>query len=503
MSLFPILWAVHIADGVLGWPWLLAGFILIGVLALAASWRVSEEEVPRIALMTAAFFVASSIHVKLGPSSAHLLLNGLVGVILGFRAPLAILIGVTLQALLIAHGGVSTIGVNACTETLPALLVAALFPLLHAFIHGRHRWCRSLLIVSGAVLWGACLVLAVALVATHGIHGGVSLSDRAGVVFSLAGRDLTLGSLAPSTGVLIHPVTLAGLAFLGLLAVALERRWPTAPDFALGAFLGVVSVLATTLLIGIVLLADAAERWQPFVSAVLVAHLPIALVEGAILGCTLGFLSRVKPEILRLPQPRPMAVMFGLALVAVLLSAQPAFAHRLLADHKVDLKNRRVIVECYYETDDIPQEARAQVLRPDGSILAEGPLDAAGKFEFAFEKAEPLTVQVTAPGGHRATRKIESAELQGGSIHPPVDRSARSTSSIHGDAQADGDGRFRNLIVGVALLLATAAFLISWNNQQRLRRLSERLERFNGGIDCTPSSGTAKPQAEGRERFTV
>ncbi len=39
---FPLLWAVHIADGVLGWPWLAAGFALIGVLTLIASWRVRE-----------------------------------------------------------------------------------------------------------------------------------------------------------------------------------------------------------------------------------------------------------------------------------------------------------------------------------------------------------------------------------------------------------------------------------------------------------------------------
>ncbi len=60
-----------------------------------------------------------------------------------------------------------------------------------------------------------------------------------------------------------------------------------------------VSVLTTTLLLGAVLLAGGADRWQPFVSAVLIVHLPIALVEGVILGYTVGFLKRVKPEMLR------------------------------------------------------------------------------------------------------------------------------------------------------------------------------------------------------------
>src|SRR4051812_17370761 len=116
MGLPFILWAVHISDGMLSWPWLLAGFALAGALALLAAYRVRDEEIPRIALLSAAFFVASSIHVKLGPSSTHLLLNGLVGIVLGWRAPLAILLGVTLQAVLIPHGGLTTIGVNTCTE---------------------------------------------------------------------------------------------------------------------------------------------------------------------------------------------------------------------------------------------------------------------------------------------------------------------------------------------------------------------------------------------------
>ena len=76
--------------------------------------RVRDEEIPRIALMTAAFFIASLIHVSIGPTSVHLLLNGLLGVVIGRRAPLAVLIGIGLQFALFAHGGASTIGVNTC-----------------------------------------------------------------------------------------------------------------------------------------------------------------------------------------------------------------------------------------------------------------------------------------------------------------------------------------------------------------------------------------------------
>src|SRR5262245_32010012 len=102
------LWAVHIADGLLSPPWLVGGFVLAGLLTLAGLLRVRDEEVPRIALLTAAFFVASLIHVRVGLTSIHLLLNGLVGVLLGRRAAVAVVVGLALQAVLIGHGGIST-----------------------------------------------------------------------------------------------------------------------------------------------------------------------------------------------------------------------------------------------------------------------------------------------------------------------------------------------------------------------------------------------------------
>ena len=104
-----MLWAVHISDGVLAGPWLVGGFVVAAVLWVGAVFidvvldalrrrRFREEEIAEVALLTAAFFVASLVHVRVGPTSVHLLLNGLVGVILGWRAALAIPVGLFLQA---------------------------------------------------------------------------------------------------------------------------------------------------------------------------------------------------------------------------------------------------------------------------------------------------------------------------------------------------------------------------------------------------------------------
>ena len=89
---FGLLWAVHISDGILSTPWTAAGFAVMALLMIPACFRVRDEEIPRIALLTAAFFVASLIHIRVGPTSCHLLLNGLLGVILGRRAALAIFV---------------------------------------------------------------------------------------------------------------------------------------------------------------------------------------------------------------------------------------------------------------------------------------------------------------------------------------------------------------------------------------------------------------------------
>jgi cobalt/nickel transport system permease protein len=122
--------AVHISDNVLQtYAWIL-GLCLFAPFLAHAMFRVGDEEIPRISLLTAAFFVASSIHVRIPPTSVHLLLNGLVGVVLGRRAALSIVIGLALQALLLGHGAFTTLGVNAFVLTIPALMGRLIFVLI-------------------------------------------------------------------------------------------------------------------------------------------------------------------------------------------------------------------------------------------------------------------------------------------------------------------------------------------------------------------------------------
>ena len=102
---------MHIADGIVSGPVIAAGFGITAVLAAATMRNVDLEEIPKISVVTAVFFVANFIHIPLVVASIHLILNGLAGVILGKRAFMAIMLGVVLQAFF-GFGGVSVIGVN-------------------------------------------------------------------------------------------------------------------------------------------------------------------------------------------------------------------------------------------------------------------------------------------------------------------------------------------------------------------------------------------------------
>ena len=115
----------HIPDGVLSLPVLAAGTLAgVGGLALGIR-RLTDRDIPRTALLAAVFFIASSQAFSLGPTSVHLLLGGLTGLVLGWKAFPAIFVGLLLQTLLFGFGGLTTLGVDLVNMALPGVLLAA------------------------------------------------------------------------------------------------------------------------------------------------------------------------------------------------------------------------------------------------------------------------------------------------------------------------------------------------------------------------------------------
>jgi len=126
--------------------------------------KLDYEAIPRVAILSAAFFVASLIHVPVGPVGLHLVLNGLMGLLLGWLAFPAILIALFLQALLFQFGGLTVLGVNTFTMAAPAVIC---FYAYRGFLRRGGKFAAVAAFACGAtaILLSAVLV-AVALLTT-------------------------------------------------------------------------------------------------------------------------------------------------------------------------------------------------------------------------------------------------------------------------------------------------------------------------------------------------
>lgn len=118
---------MHISEGVLSAPVLITGAILSVVGVAIGLRKMSYDKIPQVAVLSSAFFIASLIHVPVGPSAAHLVLNGLLGILLGWMAFPSILVALSLQALLFQFGGFTPLGVNTVNMATPAVIAYILF----------------------------------------------------------------------------------------------------------------------------------------------------------------------------------------------------------------------------------------------------------------------------------------------------------------------------------------------------------------------------------------
>ena len=69
---------MHISDGVLSKEVIIAGGALAASGTFIGLRKIDMDGIPKVAVMTAAFFVASLIHIPIGPTSVHLLFIGIL-----------------------------------------------------------------------------------------------------------------------------------------------------------------------------------------------------------------------------------------------------------------------------------------------------------------------------------------------------------------------------------------------------------------------------------------
>ncbi len=118
---------MHIAEGVLSAPVLITGAVVAAAGVAYGLKKIPANHFMLAGLLGAAFFVASLNHVPIGFSSAHLILNGLLGVVLGWAAFPVIFVALLLQAVLFQFGGFTVLGVNTATMGLGALAAYGIF----------------------------------------------------------------------------------------------------------------------------------------------------------------------------------------------------------------------------------------------------------------------------------------------------------------------------------------------------------------------------------------
>lgn len=118
---------MHISEGILsggvlamGWAGTIAG-VSFGLK------KTDPDKIIQTALISSAFFLASLVNVRIGPSSTHLTLLAPMGLILGHAVFPAVIVALLLQALLFGFGGILVLGANTFVMGAASLVTYIIF----------------------------------------------------------------------------------------------------------------------------------------------------------------------------------------------------------------------------------------------------------------------------------------------------------------------------------------------------------------------------------------
>lgn len=309
---------MHITDGVLSTPTLIAtNLTAAGVVAGALS-RVDYDRIPKVGVMAAVFFMASFIHVNAGPVSVHLLLNGFLGLLLGWAAIPAIAVALFLQWILLGYGGITALGANTLIMGLPAVAVGTAF----------RRLCAHARTPRAAVGWGA----------------------------------------------------LAGLS----------------------------SVALTCCFFVLILHAADPKAFSAAIKLVILAHIPIALLEAVVAAAAVGFLRKARPDLLSVRVRGRKASLTVAGLILLLAPAQ-ARAHQVKCFASVD--GDRVVGYAWVGGGARLHTAPYRVLGPEGDVLATGTTGKDGSFSFKPVMDCDHEIIVDAGAAHTARFTVGADEI--------------------------------------------------------------------------------------------
>ena len=188
---------MHIPDGILPISVNAGGYAATAAVTWYSIRKIKQKEnpregIPKASLLTAAFFVVSWIHIPMPPTSVHLVLNGLLGALLGYYAFPAILIGLFFQAVMFGHGGLTTLGVNAVIMGLPAILAYYIFRLRKLGSRESPKKDGAFGFLAGAVAIGVSVAIFVGILVTNLPSDFISASVERAAIYTLAIAHLPL-----------------------------------------------------------------------------------------------------------------------------------------------------------------------------------------------------------------------------------------------------------------------------------------------------------------------
>lgn len=178
---------MHVADGILNGGVLATGWTLSAAGLAVGLKKLDYKSIPRTGVATAVLFLASLVAFPTGPFYVHLVMNGMAGVLLGWRIFPAAFVSLLLQALLFQFGGIASLGVNTFNYAFGGMLAYTAFGRL---VRSRNRTlCRIGSFAAGALAVAAGALSLSAALYFGGHHPGeyatlawLALAEHAGVM---------------------------------------------------------------------------------------------------------------------------------------------------------------------------------------------------------------------------------------------------------------------------------------------------------------------------------
>jgi hypothetical protein len=153
-----------------------------------------------------------------------------------------------------------------------------------------------------------------------------------------------------------------------------------------------------------------------------------------------------------------------LALLTPLGFAGAARAHRLDAACQF-LPRRMVRVETWFDNGEVPKTGQVEVFGGD-ELLVKGRLSSQGLFLFDAPEGQPLRVVIDAGQGHGKELAVRPEDLVVAQVEQPAPPSGEPAPARH-----EPSFPIKDVLTGVGLLIAVAAFVLSLRNARHLRQL--------------------------------